>query len=423
MSSASPPTPTSPRSPRNIVVIGGGIQATSVAFHISQSKHLPDGSSVTILEAQKLANAASGKGGGFMARSWGDGSPTQTLHELAFDMYEELCPMLGVQSYRKLPVLSVSPGPTAKSRQDNKSKNPSISDIVPNWLDGSVGRLAPMGFGDDTAQVTPREVVERMIEFAAIDVVLGKCVGVDAEVKGEAKAVTGVKYVDKETGEERVLPASDVVVSAGPWSCNAEHWFDGAVSLPMDGVKSTSIVWRPPRDGSPVDATALFCGEDPRYNTHLECYPRPDGTIYLCGIGGSDYISTQQLQNDAFLTDCPPKEDRVEAATASFQMMSHAYQTDGELLQSQACMRPCPPDAKPYMGRIDGYHGAFINAGHNCWGIAWAPACGKAMAELVLEGSCKSVNLNPFNPSRFTAPGSRGGRGRKKKGVSVGEQW
>lgn len=61
--------------------------------------------------------------------------------------------------------------------------------------------------------------------------------------------------------------------------------------------------------------------------------------------GGSDYISTQQLQNDAFLTDCPPKEDRVEAATASFQMMSHAYQTDGELLQSQACMRPCPPGA------------------------------------------------------------------------------
>ena len=360
-------------------MIGGGIQATSVAFHIAQSGHLPDGSTVTILEAQKLANAASGKGGGFMARSWGDGSPTQTLHELAFDLYEELCPKLGVQSYRKLPVLSVSPGPTAKSRQDNKSKNPSIRDIVPNWLDGSVGRLSPMGFGDDTAQVTPREVVERMIEFAnkdgkAIDAVLGKCVGVDTEVKGEAKAVTGVQYVDKETGEEKVLPASDVVVSAGPWSCNAELWFDGAVKLPMEGVKSTSIVWRPPRDGSPVDATALFCGEDPRYNTHLECYPRPDGTIYLCGIGeqagegmgasraliilqfnfsfttwilagGSDYISTQQLQNDAFLADCPPKEDRVEAATASFQMMSHAYQTNGELLQSQACMRPCPPGA------------------------------------------------------------------------------
>jgi hypothetical protein len=25
-------------------------------------------------------------------------------------------------------------------------------------------------------------------------------------------------------------------------------------------------------------------------------------------------------------------------------------------------------DAKPYMGAIPGYEGAYINAGHNCWG-------------------------------------------------------
>ena len=79
-------------------------------------------------------------------------------------------------------------------------------------------------------------------------------------------------------------------------------------------------------------------------------------------------------------------------------------------------------DAKPYMGSVNGWEGAYINAGHNCWGIAWAPAAGKAMAELVLEGRSHSVNLQPFDPSRFTKA-TRGGRGRKKKGVSVGEQW
>lgn len=88
----------------------------------------------------------------------------------------------------------------------------------------------------------------------------------------------------------------------------------------------------------------------------------------------------------------------------------------------QACMRPCPPDALPYMGVIPGYNGAYINAGHNCWGIAWAPACGRAMAELVLDGECKCLNLKPFDPARFTS-GSRGGRGRKKGTLSVGEQW
>lgn len=54
-------------------------------------------------------------------------------------------------------------------------------------------------------------------------------------------------------------------------------------------------------------------------------------------------------------------------------------------------------------------------------GIAWAPACGVAMTELVLTGECQSVNLKPFDPSRFTPKVH--GRGRKKQGTDVGEQW
>ena len=84
--------------------------------------------------------------------------------------------------------------------------------------------------------------------------------------------------------------------------------------------------------------------------------------------------------------------------------------------------RPCPPDARPYMGQIAVYKGAYINAGHNCWGIAWAPACGKAMSELVMNGKSTCVDLSPFSPMRFTKK-SNEGRGRKKKGTSVGEQW
>jgi len=58
---------------------------------------------------------------------------------------------------------------------------------------------------------------------------------------------------------------------------------------------------------------------------------------------------------------------------------------------------------------------------HNCWGIAWAPSCGLAMAELILDGESKSVDLRYFNPSRFTTKVG-GGRGENFKGGSVGEQ-
>ena len=249
---------------KNIVVVGGGVQGTSVAYQLAKKSSSP--LKITILESKEPASAASGKGGGFMARSWGDGSPTQGLHHLAFDMYEDLAKELGCESYRKLPVLSVAPEGGGGIKQNKK--NP----LIPNWLDGkSIGRIAPMGYGDDTAQITPKEFVEKMIEAEDISVVLGTCTGVvvDEESGDEDSKVTGVKFQPRGSdSDEEILDADAVVVSAGPWSCQAEDWFEGSgVQLPMEGVKSTSIVWKQP-EGEEVDATALFCGEDYRFNTH-----------------------------------------------------------------------------------------------------------------------------------------------------------
>mmetsp|Transcript_64055 Transcript_64055/g.101183 ORF Transcript_64055/g.101183 Transcript_64055/m.101183 type:complete len:90 (+) Transcript_64055:3-272(+) len=89
-------------------------------------------------------------------------------------------------------------------------------------------------------------------------------------------------------------------------------------------------------------------------------------------------------------------------------------------------MRPCPPDAMPIMGKVGHIKGAYISAGHNCWGILWAPISGKSMSELIIDGKASVVDLNAFSPSRFgtlDASGEVGKRGRKKGSVPVGEQW
>lgn len=217
-----------------------------------------------------------------MARSWGNGATTG-LHELGFDMYEELCAELNVQSYRKLPVLSVAPGRPANnkhSQQSAKERNPSLSNVIPDWLDGSVGKIGALGMGEDTAQVTPKEFVEKMMNrmindnkddgSSSFKLVLGTCTGVEYQQRDGSKSIRGVRYTVDD--KEHTLEASDVIVAAGPWSCKAEQWFENSVQLPMEGVKSTSIVWKPPVDDQgnlkSVDATALFCGEDVRFGTH-----------------------------------------------------------------------------------------------------------------------------------------------------------
>jgi glycine/D-amino acid oxidase-like deaminating enzyme len=55
-------------------------------------------------------------------------------------------------------------------------------------------------------------------------------------------------------------------------------------------------------------------------------------------------------------------------------------------------------DGLPLIGSVA--PGAYVATGHSVWGILNAPATGEAMAELILDGEAKSVDLSPFDPGR-----------------------
>ena len=163
--------------------------------------------------------------------------------------------------------------------------------------------------------------------------------------------------------------------------------------FPMDGVKSTSIVYQNIEEIN-AEPFALFCEED-AHGCHLEVYPRSTGELYLCGLGGSGFnksihylvfyfpsyayslffllntVMTEYVSGDRLRLggDCERPElinadpKRVEAASSSFRSLTSLGDKTVDI--AQACMRPCPPDALPVMGKIDGVEGAYVSAGHN----------------------------------------------------------
>ena len=50
---------------------------------------------------------------------------------------------------------------------------------------------------------------------------------------------------------------------------------------------------------------------------------------------------------------------------------------------------------------VPGVAGAYVATGHSVWGILNAPATGEAVADLILDGEAKSVDISLFRPGRL----------------------
>ena len=58
-------------------------------------------------------------------------------------------------------------------------------------------------------------------------------------------------------------------------------------------------------------------------------------------------------------------------------------------------------DGLPLIGKVNGTRGVYVATGHNVWGILNAPATGEAMAEQIIDGAARSVDLTAFDPARL----------------------
>jgi glycine/D-amino acid oxidase-like deaminating enzyme len=186
-----------------------------------------------------------------------------------------------------------------------------------------------------------------------------------------------------------IIAGDAVVIAMGPWSVLAAQW----LPLPaVFGLKGHSLVFE---TGTKVPAEALFL----EYREALgvvhspEIFPRSDGTTYVCAISSESPLPVDpgDVAPDAGVID------RLEA------MCNRLSPTLGEakVLARQACYRPVTQEGLPLIGRVAGVEGAYVATGHSVWGILNAPATGEAVAELIIDGATRAVDLSPFDPRRL----------------------
>ncbi|GAB7340867.1 hypothetical protein MBLNU457_7226t1 [Dothideomycetes sp. NU457] len=426
---------------KHIVIVGGGIIGCTSAYYLTHHpSYDPSKHKITLLEATKIAGGASGKAGGLLAL-WA--YPTSIV-PLSYRLHKELADKHGGDERwgyravhcgqvdckgRQLPAKGSVKGKTGEMDGENetatngqtgkervslqKRSKEAMGKLraagVPSDMDwvhpDCLNMYDEMGDPTTTAQVHPYQFTTSMADLAkeaGADIKVGASVkSIQYNDKGDT--ITGVTYEDKnEGGKETSIPATDIIVSAGPWTQAVYN------KAPISALRAHSVTIRPSR---PVSAYALFTQiKLPKDFGHTnesvktkrkhdqfvtpEIYARPKNEVYACGEG--DRLVPLPKSTDLVDVDEARCQDIVDYVGSISDELR-----DGEVTARQACYLPnvSRGSGNPLVGPTH-TKGLWLAAGHTCWGIQNGPGTGKLMSEFVFDGQAKSANAKELDPRK-----------------------
>jgi len=374
----------------SVVICGCGIVGASAGYYLTKA----GGITVTMVDRVGPAAAASGKAGGFLARTWCDKSGYGEFARKSFALHEELNTELGGGiGYRKVRAYSAVIRRAAQKRARGGARSNGTRRVLPGWLDQDlVVRASKIGQDRGTAQVHPELLTRKLIEVSqerGARLEIGEIVDI---VPSELDGTTSYRV---QLADGRQLEATYVILALGPWTQRALDWISAPLTCRISGVKVHSILFRLTSSFPEVVPQVVFAqylgGTGPLREP--EIYPRPDGTIYCCG----DLDSPSDPPEDPATIE--PNPVAVEALT-QFVISSTLRHTFPVVVKTQACYLPVTSHGLPLIGELPSHRNLFVASGHTCWGILNGPATGLALAELITKGSCSFHNMQCFRPTQ-----------------------
>lgn len=370
---------------KHIIIAGAGIIGTSTAYYLS--KNFSDSiSAITLIDPSgKIAPAASGKAGGFLALDWNDYSSVGPLSRRSFDLHSQLADEFGKETimYRRLTCASISV--RNGGGVGNKPSGKKLAGV--EWAsdlnedtdaDGVAVGFRPLGDESTIAQVHPKMLCETLWKavtensFMESKIVKEKVVDAVHDDNGNLIGVT--------LGDGTIVNGDRLLWATGPWT---------TIGNCMVGVKYHSVLI--PTEKVLTQSVFYDGFGDP------EIYPRPDGTTYCCGFPDAAVKVVEEPGKEEV------RQEKVDEIVDAVRKCSGGK--DGALGKepqlAQSCYLPTTIDNVPIMGEIEGKNGCFVASGHSCWGVLNGPGTGEAMASLIMTGESKHLNLSSFNPNRF----------------------
>ncbi len=369
-----------------VIVVGAGVQGASLAFHLAQR-----GADVVVLERETIAAGATGRSSGFVRMHY-DLPSDAWLAWSSFPYFEDWTGIVGHGdcAFVRTGFLQIMPDDLA----DNARANVAIQ----------------QGMGIDTRVLGPAEVADLIPGIVAADFTtavyeprsgyadpsgtaagfLAAARALGARVVQDCPAVgvivDGERVVGVETARGR-MGAPVVVDVAGAWA--APFARTAGVEIPVEAWRHDTAYFGLP-DGRATDFPIVI-------DEINEVYFRPEGSeTMLVGLEGGNDVGGSP--DRPLLT---PRPDLIEEMVRRV-CVRVPWMADGTLRTSHGGQDGITPDQHGILGRA-GPDGFYLACGFSGTGFKTAPAIGRCLTELILDGTTTTADISGYALERFAA--------------------
>lgn len=367
----------------DIVIIGGGIIGTSIAYHLAQAGT----KNVVLLEKNLIGSGSTGKAAGLTIHEWSTELDIRLVRG-SLEIYKELIKGSGNELFHQSGLVYLA---SSKDNEDYLRKSEALLKKVGvqyEWLDKKAlaGYLPVMNTSDfacgmftpDDGYIDPYQVAYGFAQ--------------SARKKGvkiyEMTAVTGISVSN---GKITAVHTNDgdiatplVINAAGCWSKNIGNML--GLKFPLKPYRTQIAILKPPTL-LPADMPAVY---DMSRNVYFH---GETGGLLLAGDGTTETEENpdmfRQHADDVFLEEIARK-------------MSHLIpgMSDARVTNSWAGLCTATPDRLPIIGPISGIQGLILAGGSNGYGFMRAGMLGKLTVELALNRQ-PSMDIKSMFIDRF----------------------
>ncbi len=370
----------------DIIIVGGGILGTSLAYHLCTR----GAGRVLLLEKGPLASGSTGKSAAIVRMHYTNRA-TVNLALRSRELFLQWTDRVGgPDMYHQTGWYFLTGPDQAEHVRANLAMNQSLgvdAELVGTddlerhgWgmnLDdlGLVVHEAKSGWAD------PVQTCTGLAAFASqhgVEIQLNSPV---SRLRSSGDRVTGVQ-VGTQSYE-----ADQIVLAAGPWSGKLASTV--GLELPLEIYREQEVMFQPQHAaGAPDCPISNMCEQ-------VYCRPKGDGRL-LVGRGFPKQYETVEPDDYAVEHDAGFVQDVRQRLTRRFPAVGNMSVTGGVV-----GLYTVTPDWHPIVGSVAAKPGLWLATGGSGHSFKIGPATGQMLADLMTNGSCDWVDAELFGLERF----------------------